>query len=233
MEGIKDNNENDSNLDPKDDTGITKKFLIEITGKFKTTSTIELSNYEEALELFNQRSKEGKNLILYEIHKSKIDGSIGKKVPVLNSSKHAERMRVLPEAGDETVNTPVSTPSSPDKKEKVTLKTMKNKMIILAYVVAGYLKRVLPGESEANAPVSTPSSPDKKEKVTLKTMKNKIIILAAVVAGLILTLFMLDIIAGGGSGNMSGHSIAFDAIQNYDVQSTTNVDYTYIHQDLV
>ena len=61
--------DNDSNLDPKDDTGITKKFLIEIVGKFKSTSTIELSNYEEALELFNQRSKEGKNLILYEIHK--------------------------------------------------------------------------------------------------------------------------------------------------------------------
>ena len=72
---------------------------------------IELPNYEEALELFNQRSKEGKNLILYEIHKSKIDGSIVKKVPVLNTSKHAERMRVLQEelkdsnpANNETVN---------------------------------------------------------------------------------------------------------------------------------
>ena len=76
MEGIKDKNDsdNDSNLDPIDDTGITKKFLVEIIGKFKSTSTIELSNYEEALELFNQRSKEGKNLILYEIHKSAKDG---------------------------------------------------------------------------------------------------------------------------------------------------------------
>ncbi len=68
--------------------------------------------------------------------------------------------------------------------------------------------------------------------MTLGTMKFKIIILAAVVAGFILTLFMLNIIAGGGSGNMAGHSIAFDAIQNY-MLTTTNVDYNYNHQDLV
>ena len=77
MEGIDDKNNSDSNLDPEEDTEITKKYLIEIVGKFKNISTIELPNYEEALELFNQRSKEGKNLILYEIHKSKIDGFDG------------------------------------------------------------------------------------------------------------------------------------------------------------
>ena len=37
MEGIDDKNDNGSNLDPKDDTGITKKYLIEIVGKFKST----------------------------------------------------------------------------------------------------------------------------------------------------------------------------------------------------
>ncbi|MBA2268794.1 MAG: hypothetical protein H0X03_09585 [Nitrosopumilus sp.] len=195
MEGIKDNNDSDSNLDPKDESGITKKFLIEIFGKFKTTSTIELSNYEEALELFNQRSKEGKNLILYEIHKSLNDGSIVKKVPVLNTSKHAERMRVLQEELKEsnpaingTVNAPISSTSS--------------------------------------------SSPDQKSKTTLGTMKFKIIILAAIIAGFILTLFMLDIIAGGGSGNMSGHLVAFEGLQTY-LQTTTNINYDYNHQDLV
>ena len=193
MEGIDDKNNSDSNLDPKDDTEITKKYLIEIVGKFKNISTIELPNYEEALELFNQRSKEGKNLILYEIHRSKIDGSMVKKVPVLNTSKHAERMRVLQEELKD------STPAN---------------------------------NGTVNAPVSTPSSPDQKGKMTLGTMKFKIIILAAVVAGFILTLFMLNIIASGGSGNMSAHSIAFDAIQNY-VQTASNVNYNYNHQDLV
>ena len=83
-----------------------------------------------------------------------------------------------------------------------------------------------------NAPISTSSSPDQKGKMTLGSMKFKIIILAVVVVGFILTLFMLNIIAGGGSGNMAGHSIAFDAIQNY-VHTTTGVNYNYNHQDLV
>lgn len=193
MEGIDDKNNGDSNLDPEEDTEITKKYLLEIVGKFKSSSTIELSSYEEALELFNQRSKEGKNIILYEIHKSKNDGSIVKKVPVLNTSKHAERMRVLQEE----------------------------------------LKYSNPASNETvNPPISTSSSSDQKGKMTLSTMKFKIIILAAVVAGFILTLFMLNIIAGGGSGNMAGHSIAFDTIQNY-MQTTTNVDYKYDHPELV
>lgn len=193
MEGIDDKNNNDSNLDPKDDTEITKKYLIEIVGKFKNISTIELPNYEEALELFNQRSKEGKNLILYEIHRSKIDGSMVKKVPVLNTSKHAERMRVLQEELKD------STPAN---------------------------------NGTVSTPISTPSSPDPKSKMTFGTMKFKIIILAAVVAGFILTLFMLNIIASGGGGGMSAHSIGFDAIQNY-VQTASNINYNYNHQDLV
>jgi hypothetical protein len=191
MEGIKDNNDSDSNLDPKDDPGITKKFLIEIAGKFKSTSTIELSNYEEALELFNQRSKEGKNLILYEIHKSLNDGTVVKKVPVLNTSKHAERMRALEEESKES-----------------------NPAI----------------NGTGNAPISASSSsstPAQKGKVTLASMKYKIIILASVVAGFILLLFILDIIAGGGSGNMSGHLIALEAIQNYVQTTTTHNNYSY------
>ena len=190
MEGIKDNIDSDSNLDPENDPAITKKFLIEIAGKFKSTSTIELSNYEEALELFNQRSKEGKNVVLYEIHKSLNDGSIVKKVPVLNTSKHAERMRALQDELKE------SNPSAIN--------------------------------GAANAPISTSSSsssptPDQKGKVTLASMKYKILILAAVVAGFILLLFILDIIAGGGSGNMSGHLIVLEGAQSYVETSTTNI----------
>ena len=199
MEGIKDNHDSESNLDPNDETGLTKKFLIEIIGKFKSTSTIEFSDYQEALEIFNQRSKEGKNLILYEIHKSLNNGSIVKKVPVLNTSKHAERMRALQDEVKEsnpaingTVNTSLTTSS----------------------------------------PSSSPTS-DQKGKVTLASMKYKIIILAAVVAGFILLLYILDIIAGGGSGNMSGHLVALEAIQNYVQITTINISYNYnIHQDL-
>jgi len=192
MEGIDDKNNGDSNLDSNGDTEITKKYLIEIVGKFKNTSTIELPNYEDALELFNQRSKEGKNLILYEVHKSKIDGSTIKRVPVLNTSKHAERMRVLEEELKD------STPAN---------------------------------NGTVSAPVSTSSPADQKGKMTLGTMKFKIIILVAVVVGFILTLFMLNILASGGTGNISAHLIAPDTIQNF-VQTTANVNYNYNHQEL-
>ena len=199
MEGIKDNTDSDSDLDPENDPGIAKKFLIEMPGKFKSTSTVELSNYEEALELFNQRSKEGKNLILYEIHKSLNDGSIVKKVPVLNTSKHAQRMRALQDelkeatpANNGTLNAPASTSSSPSS-----------------------------------------STPNQKGKVTLASMKYKILILAAVVAGFIILLFILDIIAGGGSGNMSCHMTALEAVLK-DVHDTTiNIESNYNnHPDL-
>ena len=192
MEGIDDKNNGDSNLDSNGDIEITKKYLIEIVGKFKNTSTIELPNYEDALELFNQKSKEGKNIILYELHKSKIDGSTIKRVPVLNTSKHAERMRVLEE-------------------ELMDSNQANNGTV--------------------SAPVSTSSPADQKGKMTLGRMKFKIIILIAVVVGFILTLFMLNILAGGGTGNISAHLIAPNTMQNL-VQTTANVNYNYNHQEL-
>ncbi|HKR74985.1 MAG TPA: hypothetical protein VJR94_12835 [Candidatus Nitrosocosmicus sp.] len=140
MEGLDNNNDNNSN--------IIKKFLLEISGKFKTSSTVEFSNYEEALESFNQHSKSGKNLILYEIHKSSLDGSLVKKVPVLNTSKHAERMRILEEeeqarensALKNELNTQSSQQSSSSKqRNKMTFANMKFKIIILAAVVGGLI----------------------------------------------------------------------------------------------
>ena len=169
MEGSNNNNENDSN--------IIKKFLLEITGKFKTSSTMEFSNYEEALESFNEHYKSGKNLILYEVHKSALDGSVVKKVPVLNTSKHAERTRNMEEQSK--INT---------------------------------VAKNIPTSSQDQQ-----SSSSQKNKMTFANMKFKIIILAAVVGGLIITLFLLNFLASGGSGSgsMAGHLIGFDAAQNY------------------
>jgi hypothetical protein len=138
MEELDNNNDNNSN--------IIKKFLLEITGKFKSSSTVEFSNYEEALESFNQHSKSGKNLILYEVHKSSLDGSVIKKVPVLNTSKHAERMRILEEEAkaDSTPNNGLDSQSSQQsssskQKNKMTFANMKFKIIILASVVGGLI----------------------------------------------------------------------------------------------
>ncbi len=173
MEGLDNNNDNNSN--------IIKKFLLEISGKFKTSSTVEFSNYEEALESFNTYSKDvKKNVILYEVHKSTLDGSTVKKVPVLNTSKHAERMRELEE--EERVRAFYNRESPSSSPSSSAVSTSPNS--------------------------SSSSSRNQNNKMTFANMKNKIIILVAVVLGFIALMFILDFLAsGGGAGGGAGHHI--------------------------
>ncbi len=174
MEGLDNNNDNNSN--------IIKKFLLEISGKFKTSSTVEFSNYEEALESFNTYSKDvKKNVILYEVHKSTLDGSTVKKVPVLNTSKHAERMREVEE--EERVRAFYNRESPSSSPSSSAFSTSPNS--------------------------SSSSSRNQNNKMTFANMKNKIIILVAVVLGFIALMFILDFLAsGGGAGGGAGHHIA-------------------------
>ena len=191
MEGGEYNNEDDAN--------VVKKFLLEIAGKFKSSSTIEYSNYEEALESFNQQYKNGKNLILYEVHKSTLDGSVVKKVPVLNTSKHAERLRMLEE-------------------EKARAKALSQKGSSGPASSADYSSSPSPSSSPSSFSPGFPDGPPKKNKVTLASMKYKIIILASVVAGLIVTLLLLNFIAdmnSGGGPSMGGHHvILYETLHN-------------------
>ena len=50
-------------------------------------SSEEFEDYHQALSIFNNRSKDGTQVILYEIKKNPVDGSIVKKIPLLNSKK--------------------------------------------------------------------------------------------------------------------------------------------------
>lgn len=188
MEASENNNDNN-------DSNIIKIFLLEISGKFKISSTVEYSNYEEALDSFNQHSKSGKNLILYEIHRSTLDGSVVKKVPVLNTSKHAERMRML--------------------EEEARLKSLSQNQ---------NQANSQSGPQSPYSPSSSPSSTspsNQKNKMTLAKMKYKIIILVGVVGGFILILFLLDYLAAlntGGSSMGGHHFILFDALQSDIIQ---------------
>ena len=47
----------------------------------------EFEDYHQALSMFNNISRDGTQVILYEIKKSPVDGSIVKKTPLLNSKK--------------------------------------------------------------------------------------------------------------------------------------------------
>ncbi|MDW0254345.1 MAG: hypothetical protein QOA13_09645 [Nitrososphaeraceae archaeon] len=50
-------------------------------------SSEEFEDYRQALSMFNNISRDGTQVILYEIKNSPVDGSIVKKTPLLNSKK--------------------------------------------------------------------------------------------------------------------------------------------------
>ena len=56
-------------------------------------SSEEFEDYHQALSMFNNISKDGTQIILYEIKKSPVDGSIVKKTPLLNSKKAKTKSR--------------------------------------------------------------------------------------------------------------------------------------------
>ena len=70
--------------------GFTKTWIIEWTSSLGKRSRQEKDDYSLALELFNEKSKQGEAL-LYEIQKSILDGSITKRIPILNSKKAKKR----------------------------------------------------------------------------------------------------------------------------------------------
>jgi len=53
----------------------------------------EFEDYRQALSMFNNISKDGTQVILYEIKKSPVDGSTVKKTPLLNSKKAKTKSR--------------------------------------------------------------------------------------------------------------------------------------------
>ena len=96
MSESSDKNNDDINFYPDDDASdIEKVWVIDWNNKFQRTSSEERTNYQDALRIFNEKAKEGKNAILYEVQKSISDGKMLKRIPILNSSKYAERKKDL------------------------------------------------------------------------------------------------------------------------------------------
>ena len=79
--------DNNSEGGPQD---FTKTWIIEWTSTLGKRSRQEKDDYSLALELFDEKSKQGE-VLLYEIQKSITDGSILKKIPILNSKKAKKR----------------------------------------------------------------------------------------------------------------------------------------------
>ncbi|MBD0359216.1 MAG: hypothetical protein ICV56_00700 [Nitrososphaeraceae archaeon] len=117
---------NDNNRDSKEDSqGFTKTWVIEWTSGLGKKSHQEKDDYSLALQVFNEKSKQGE-VLLYEVQKNISDGSVLKKIPILNSKKAKKRK-------DEAVKK-VSERSETGKK-KFILSDIKLRIIILASVV--------------------------------------------------------------------------------------------------
>src|SRR5215218_6394688 len=59
------------------------------------SSIEEFDDYAKALDLFNLKSNQGVDTILYEIQKSKLDGSKVKRIPILNTKQYKKRKEEL------------------------------------------------------------------------------------------------------------------------------------------
>lgn len=76
-----------------EESELYRVWMVESNNSFRKESTPETSDYREAFEIFDKKSKNGKSVILYEIQKSKHDNSVLKKIPFLNSAVIEERKK--------------------------------------------------------------------------------------------------------------------------------------------
>jgi ABC-type Na+ efflux pump permease subunit len=103
-----------------------------------SSSVEEFDDYSKALDLFNIKSDQDEEPILYEIQKSKINGSILKRIPILNikqSKKRKEELEKKP-----------ATPPPKLQQQKQATSTNKNKpqdikfrIIILVIIIVAFL----------------------------------------------------------------------------------------------
>lgn len=118
--------DNNSEGGPQD---FTKTWIIEWTSSLGKRSRQEKDDYSLALELFDEKSKQGE-VLLYEIQKSITDGSILKKIPILNSKKAKKRKEEAVKKIRE---------QSQKGKKRIKLNDLKLRIIILTSVIGALI----------------------------------------------------------------------------------------------
>jgi hypothetical protein len=98
----------------------------------------EFDDYSKALDLFNIKSDQDEEPILYEIQKSKINGSILKRIPILNIKQSKKRKEELEEK--------VAIQPTKLQQQKQAISTNKNKpqdikyrIVILVIIIVAFL----------------------------------------------------------------------------------------------
>jgi len=103
-----------------------------------SSSIEEFDDYSKALDLFNIKSDLGEETILYEIQKSKIDGSIIKKIPILNIKQSKKRKEELEK------KRPTQSPNLQQQKQatsqnKSKPQDIKYRIVILVIIIVAFL----------------------------------------------------------------------------------------------
>lgn len=98
----------------------------------------EFDDYSKALDLFNIKSDQDEEPILYEIQKSKINGSILKRIPILNIKQSKKRKEELEKK--------VAIQPTKLQQQKQAISTNKNKpqdikyrIVILVIIIVAFL----------------------------------------------------------------------------------------------
>jgi len=102
------------------------------------SSVEEFDDYSKALDLFNIKSDQDEEPILYEIQKSKINGSILKRIPILNIKQSKKRKEELEKK--------VAIQPTKLQQQKQAISTNKNKpqdikyrIVILVIIIVAFL----------------------------------------------------------------------------------------------
>jgi hypothetical protein len=103
-----------------------------------SSSVEEFDDYSKALDLFNIKSDQDEEAILYEIQKSKINGSILKRIPILNIKQSKKRKEELEKKA------PTQSPNLQQQKQATSQnknkpQDMKYRIVILVIIIVAFL----------------------------------------------------------------------------------------------
>ena len=102
-----------------------------------SSSVEEFDDYSKALDLFNVKSNQGEDTILYEIQKSKLDGSIVKRIPILNTKQSKKRKEELEKKSQNPIHQQKKQQTPIQNKNKIG--DIKYRIIILVIIVIAFL----------------------------------------------------------------------------------------------
>jgi hypothetical protein len=110
-------------------------------------SSEQFEDYHQAISMFNNISKNGTQVILYEIKKSPVDGSIVKKTPLLNSKKVKTKSRSFKTITTKSADKSDDHPKNKNKFKDSKLRIFLLVIVILTFIVIMFFMNSIAGES--------------------------------------------------------------------------------------